>query len=89
MTLPEVITQCAMNAEFVEHFNRLTGNCLVIDDKDEGPHINKLIDKATGYDPRAELWMRQRGTWLEFTAFVIELVWTRMSLVVMDEEYPQ
>lgn len=64
MTFTECCEKCITNKEFVNEFNRLTGNHI----GERRSPIEQAIDNACGYDP-------DKDAMGDFCAFVHECVW--------------
>ena len=70
MTFEDVVKECLNTPELVNEYNRLTDSRLGIDNRKP---IEKMIDKATGYEK--ELDNKQREYLHDFISFVFEFVW--------------
>ncbi len=74
MTFKEVALECIGAPDLVKEFNRLTESKLGIDTR---APIERMVDKATGYEPSAEA-MRK------FIIFVFDCIW--IPLIVKEAQ---
>jgi len=79
MTFEDCVIECCMTKDFVKEYDRLRGSNLakvLIPQPDKRSPIEKMIDKATGYDKvRTNLDEQVHKEMTEFIGFIFEVVW--------------
>ena len=79
MTFEDCVIECCMRPEFIKQYDRLQGSNLariLIPQPDKRSPIERMIDKATGYDKvLTNIDEQAHKEMAEFIGFIFEVVW--------------